>query len=94
MLALLARMMDALGVMLSEMGERGSSSDRWPVYAGSSGLVRSLDISLAGCRVRQPARLIASLNFSLLTALFGGMYTLVALCQPGCAVPPVGNIAV
>jgi hypothetical protein len=38
--------------------------------------------------------LIASLLFSLLTALGGGLLTLAALCPNGCAAPPVGNLIV
>jgi len=40
------------------------------------------------------AGLVVLLIFSLLTALFGGLYTGVVLCQPGCAAAPLGTFVV
>jgi hypothetical protein len=97
MLALLARItgIDALVVMPSEMGVREDQVLTVGLFMlGVAALYGAWIWALLAAARGSRGGVIVALIFSLLTALFGGLFTLVILCQPGCAAAPAGNIVV
>ena len=97
MLTLLARLtgLDALVVLPSEMGVQEDQVLTVGLFMlGVATLFGAWIWALLAATRGSRGGVIVALIFSLLTAVFGGLYTLVALCQPGCAAPPVGNIIV
>jgi len=97
MLALLARTagLDAMFVLPGEMGVREDQVQVVGLFMVGVMLVFGAWIwaLLAAAQGSRGGAMVA-LIFSLFTALFGGLYTLVAFCQAGCAAPPVGNVIV
>ena len=97
LLAFLARTagLDAMFVLPGDMGVREDQVQVVGLFMVGVMLIFGAWIwaLLAAAQGSRGGALVA-LIFSLLTALFGGLYTLVAFCQPGCAAPPVGNVIV
>jgi hypothetical protein len=87
--------LDAMFVLPNEMGVR---EDQVLVVGqfmlGVMALIGAWIWALLAAARGSRGGIIATLIFSLLTALFGGLFTLVALCQPRCAAAPVGTIMV
>jgi hypothetical protein len=97
MLTLIARItgLDALVVLPSEMGLREDQVVTIGLFMlGVVVLYGAWIWALLAAARGSRGGVIVALIFSLLTALFGGLYTLVVLCQPGCAAAPVGNVIV
>jgi hypothetical protein len=97
LLALLARItgLDAMIVMPSEMGiHEDQVLTIGLLMIGIVALFGTWIWALLAAVRGSRGGVIVALAFSLFTAFFGGFYTLVVLCQPGCAAAPVGNIIV
>jgi len=97
LLALLARItgLDAMFVLPSEMGVREDQVLTVGLFMlAVAALYGAWIWALLAAARGSRGGVIVALAFSLLTALFGGLYTLVVFCQPRCAAAPVGNIIV
>jgi hypothetical protein len=87
--------LDAIFVLPSEMGVREDQVLTVGLFMlGVAALFGAWIWALLAAARGSRAGMIVALIFSLFTALFGGLYTLVALCQPRCAAAPAGNIVV
>jgi hypothetical protein len=87
--------MDALVVMPSEMGVGEDQVLTVGLFMlGVAVLYGAWIWALLAAARGNRGGVIVALIFSLFTALFGGLFSLVVLCQPGCAAAPAGNIVV
>lgn len=87
--------LDAMFVLPNEMGVREDQVVTVALFMlGIMGLLGGWIWALLAAARGGRGGLILTLIFNIFTVLFGGLFTLVVFCQPGCAAPPVGALIV